>query len=99
MTFLLQNERIEGMQEFLTRWQTDSDVLALISFLEETRIPLPLILCDSEDRIKNPIPSRETKVDSYEDAAKNYVIYDRFFHDDKKSPVILDKSRHKVYPK
>jgi hypothetical protein len=93
------NERFAAMQKFSTSWQIDSDVLALIGFLEEARIPLPLILCDSEERINNPIPSQETKVTSYKDAAKNYVIYNRFFHDDKKSPVILDASRHKVYPR
>lgn len=91
-------ERVHEIQNFLARAMDDPEVLDLLEFLETSGFSLPLILCDTEERIVNPLPSAETRVFSYQKAAVNHVMVAKFFSDGGE-PVILDSSRKKVFPK
>ncbi len=92
------NGRESEIAKFLETSELDPEVLKVRIFLEDSGVALPLILCDSEERIVEPIPSRESRAKSYLRAAQEYVMFKRFFSDEGSGPVILSHDRIKIFP-
>ncbi|MFH1243960.1 MAG: hypothetical protein V1487_00070 [bacterium] len=90
-------ERLMGIKRFLDKAGDDPEVNSVSMFLEESKCSLPLILCDSEERIAKPNPAQEAKATSYQEAAILFVMWARFFPGLGGGVVILDSSRNKVF--